>query len=132
MLACPRNPEKPISNPCAASISDETPDVKVLLISLIFLSAIDAAIADTVRVTVGDTGCPGRQIGVTRSWEKIPGVVSVTVLARDPKDPAAQRVFVIVSKATPPAEDSLREALGRRARHYPILKYVSEPIGHKE
>jgi hypothetical protein len=115
-----------------ASISGEPPGVKVLLTSLVLLSVIDAAIADTVRVTVGDTGCPGRQIGVTRSWEKIPGVVSVTVLPRDPKDPAAQRVFVILSKAAPPTEDSLREALGRRAKHYPILNYVSEPTGHKE
>ena len=100
--------------------------MKKLLISLVFLSVIDAAMADTVRVTVGDTGCPGRQIGVSRSWEKIPGVISVTVLARNPKEPAAQRVFVIVSKADPPTEDSLREALGRRAKHYPILKYVGE------
>lgn len=106
--------------------------MKRLLISLVLLCGIDATVADTVRVTVGDTGCPGRQIGVTRSWEKIPGVISVTVLARDPKDPAAQRVFVIVSKAAPPTEDSLRVALGRRAKHYPILKYVSEPTGHKE
>ena len=100
--------------------------MKKLLISLVFLSVIDAAMADTVRVTVGDTGCPGRQIGVSRSWEKIPGVISVTVLARNPKEPAAQRIFVIVSKADPPTEDSLREALGRRAKHYPILKYVGE------
>ena len=100
--------------------------MKKLLLSLVFLSVIDAAMADTVRVTVGDTGCPGRQIGVSRSWEKIPGVISVTVLARNPKEPAAQRIFVIVSKADPPTEDSLREALGRRAKHYPILKYVGE------
>ena len=100
--------------------------MKRLLLSLVFLSVIDAAMADTVRVTVGDTGCPGRQIGVSRSWEKIPGVISVTVLARNPKEPAAQRIFVIVSKADPPTEDSLREALSRRAKHYPILKYVGE------
>ena len=99
---------------------------------MVLLSMIEAVIAGTVRVTVGDTGCPGRQIGVIHSWEKIPGVVSVTVLPRDPKDPAAQRVFVILSKAAPPTEDSLREALGRRAKHYPILNYVGEPTGHKE
>ncbi len=106
--------------------------MKRILISLVLLCGIDATVADTVRVTVGDTGCPGRQIGVTRSWEKIPGVISVTVLPRDPKEPAAQRVFVIVSKAAPPTEDSLRVALGRRAKHYPILKYAGEPAGHKE
>lgn len=106
--------------------------MKVLLISLVLLCGIDATVADTVRVTVGDTGCPGRQIGVIHSWEKIPGVVSVTVLARDPKDPAAQRVFVIVSKTAPPTENSLRQALGRRAKHYPILKYAGEPAAHKE
>lgn len=97
------------------------------LISLLTLCGIHAAIADTVHVTVGDTGCPGRQTGVAESWEKIPGVVSVTVLSRQPKDPAAQRVFVIVSKAAAPTEDSLREALGRRAKHYPILEFRSQP-----
>ncbi len=101
--------------------------MKAFLISLALLSVIDAAIADTVRVTVGDTGCPGRQIGVTESWKKIPGVVSVTVLPRDPKGPAAQRVFVIVSNAAPPSEDSLRDALGRRAKHYPILECKHQP-----
>jgi hypothetical protein len=97
------------------------------LFPLILVCGIDAALADTVRLTVGDTGCPGRQIGVTESWKKIPGVVSVTVLPRRPDEPAAQRVFVIVSKADPPTEDSLREALGRRAKHYPILKYAVDP-----
>lgn len=87
--------------------------------------------ADTVRVTVGDTGCAGRQIAVTQCWEKIPGVVSVTVLPRKTGDQAAQRVFVIVSSSTVPTEDSLHEALGRRDKHYPILKYdmSQNPVG---
>jgi hypothetical protein len=106
--------------------------VKRFLISTLFVCGLHVAVADTVRVTVGDTGCPGRQIGVIECWEKIPGVVSVTVLPRQPKDPAAQRVFVIVSKSKSPSEDSLREALGRRAKHYPILKYVGVPADHKE
>ncbi|MGL5018201.1 MAG: hypothetical protein ACRDBP_08720 [Luteolibacter sp.] len=106
--------------------------MKFLWIALVLLGPLTSAAGGTVHVTVGDTGCPGRQIGVTRSWEKIPGVVSVTVRPRDPKDPAAQRVFVIVSKATPPPEDSLREALGRRVERYPILKYTSEPAPVKE
>jgi hypothetical protein len=101
--------------------------VKRLFISLILFCGFDVAIADTIHVTVGDTGCPGRQIGVTESWENVPGVISVTVLPRQPKDPAAQRVFVIVSKAASPTEESLREALGRRAKHYPILGYRSQP-----
>jgi hypothetical protein len=98
--------------------------MKRLLIYMTLVCGLEVAIADTIHVTVGDTGCPGRQNGVTESWEKIPGVTSVTVLPRQPKDPAAQRVFVIVSKADPPSEESLREALGRRAKHYPILEYV--------
>jgi hypothetical protein len=97
--------------------------MKRLLVSLILACGIGAATADTVHVTVGDTGCTGRQLTVRRSWEKIPGVVSVSVLPRQAKSPGAQRVFVIVSKAAPPTQDSLREALGRRAKHYPILEY---------
>lgn len=93
-----------------------------ILISLILFCAIEMVPAETLHVTVGDTGCPGRQTGVTQCWEKIPGVVSVTVLPRRSKDPAAQRIFVIVTKATAPTEGLLREALGRRAKHYPILK----------
>jgi hypothetical protein len=100
--------------------------MKVILITLIFLCRGGAAVGDTIHVTVGDTGCPGRQTGVTGSWEKIPGVVSVTVMPRQPKDPSAQRVFVIVSQAASPTEESLREALNRRARHYPILEYKSQ------
>lgn len=95
------------------------------LIPLTFLCGISLAIADTVHVTVGDTGCPGRQIGVTTSWEKIPGVTLVSILPRHPKDPAAQRVFVIVTKGASPTKEHLREALGRRAKHYPIINYKS-------
>jgi hypothetical protein len=97
--------------------------MKRLFILFGFFCGIGVANADTVYVTVGDTGCPGRQNGVIERWEKIPGVISITVQSRRPKDPAAQRVFVIVSKAASPAEASLREALGRRAKHYPILGY---------
>jgi hypothetical protein len=106
-------------------IRDEGFRVKGSLYFLIFGCGIATAVADRVHVTVGDTGCRARQTTVIRSWEKIPGVVSVTVLPRQPKDPAAQRVFAIVSKAASPTEDSLREALGRRAKHYPLLEYRS-------
>ena len=106
--------------------------MKFLWIALVLLAPLVSAAGGTVHVTVGDTGCPGRQVGVARSWEKIPGVVSVTVLARDSKDPSAQRVFVIISQGAPPTVDSLREALGRRAERYPILKYASEPVIVKE
>jgi hypothetical protein len=79
--------------------------------------------ADTVFVTVGDTGCVGRQQAVKSQWEKIPGVVSVSVQPRQEKDPGAQRTFVIVSSGAPPTLKSLGNALGRRAKHYPILHY---------
>ena len=95
----------------------------------VLLCGLAGAKADTVHVTVGDTGCIGRQNSVKGFWEKIPGVVSVTVIPRQPKDQAAQRVFVIVSKAASPTEDSLREALGRRAKQYLILRYQnSSPV----
>ena len=100
--------------------------MKQLFIALILFCGIDATTADTVRVTVGNTGCLGRQIGVSKCWDKIPGVVSVTVLPRQPGDPAAQRIFVIVSKAASPTEESLRESLGRRAKRYPILEYKNQ------
>jgi len=79
--------------------------------------------AETVRVTVGDTGCPGRQTTVRESFEKIPGVSSVAVLPRQPGDPPARRTFVVASIGSPPAADALRTALGRRAKNFPILDY---------
>jgi hypothetical protein len=100
--------------------------VKWFSIFSIFLCGFGAAIADTIHVTVGNTGCPGRQISVIKIWEKIPEVLSVTILPRQPKDPSAQRVFVIVSKAISPTEESLRKALGRRVEQYPILKYKKQ------
>ena len=71
--------------------------------------------------------CATDPLSVAESWEKIPSVVSVTVMPRQPQDPAAQRVFVIVSKAASPTEESLLEALCRRTRHYAILEYKSQP-----
>lgn len=99
--------------------------MKRAIISIILLSGIPIASADTIHVTVGDTGCAGRQIGVTKCWEKIPGVVSVTVLPRKSGDQTAQRVFVIVSSSAAPTEDTLQQALGRRDKRYPILAYES-------
>ena len=74
------------------------------LISSLLVCGCHVTVADTIHVTVGDTGCPGRQIGVIDCREKIPGVVSVTVLPRQPKEPAAQRVFVMISKSAPPSK----------------------------
>ncbi len=91
------------------------------VLSFILLCGISGA--ETVRVTVGDTGCPGRQITVRESFEKIPGVSSVIVLPRQPADPPARRTFVVASTGTPPDADSLRTALGRRAKNFPILDY---------
>lgn len=97
--------------------------MKCILIPFTVLCGINLAIADTVHVTVGDMGCLGRQIGVTESWEKIPGVTLISILPRHPKDPAAQRVFVITTKGASPTKEHLCEALGRRAKHYPIINY---------
>lgn len=79
--------------------------------------------ADTILVTVGDTGCVGRQQAVKSQWEKIPGVVFVSVQTRREKESAAKRMFVIVSSGSAPTTDVLRAALGRRDKRYPILEY---------
>ena len=79
--------------------------------------------AETVYVTVGETGCVGRQIAVRRCWEKMSGVSSVTVVPRQPAEPPARRTFVIVAQAAAPSAEVLRTALGRRAKNYPILAY---------
>lgn len=100
--------------------------MKRLLIFTILLAGYPMAAADIVKVTVGNTGCPGRQNGVAECWRKLPDVVSVTVLPPLPADTATQRVFVVVSKETSPSENTLREALGNRAKHYPILNYQSK------
>lgn len=88
---------------------------------LVFLMGIGALEADTLHVTVGDTGCQGRQITVRKCFEKIPGVRSVTVLPRLPEDPPARRTFVVVSADISPDQETLRLSLGRRADDYPIL-----------
>ena len=82
--------------------------------------------AETVRVTVGDTGCPGRQLAVKHLWEKIHKVSSVTVLPKQRQDQAASRTFIIVSEGPNPDSASLQSALGRRAGRYPILAYRPE------
>jgi hypothetical protein len=74
-------------------------------------------------VTVGDTGCVGRQQAVKSHWEKIPGVVSVVIQPRREKGPGAQRTFVIVSDGSSPTREILAIALGRREKRYPILEY---------
>lgn len=85
--------------------------------------------ADTVAVVVGDTGCVGRENAVKALWAKIPGVTSVTVLPRQPKNPGGQRTFVVLSRGIPPTKEALRIALGRRDKNYPILDYKPENSG---
>lgn len=77
--------------------------------------------ADTILVTVGNTGCAGRQQAVKSQWERIPGVISVNIQPRQKKEPGAQRKFVIVTGGKSPTPDMLRTALGRRENQYPIL-----------
>lgn len=77
--------------------------------------------ADTLRVVIGNAGCTGRQITIRNCWKTLPGVSSVEVLRREPGSKGGQRVVLIISKADSPSENQLREALGRRARNFPIL-----------
>lgn len=97
------------------------------LTSLAVLIGICALEAETIHVTVGDTGCAGRQLTVQRSWEKIPGVASVSVQQRQSKDPPAQRTFIVACAGASPDQETLRTALGRRAKNYPILDYQKPP-----
>ncbi len=92
-----------------------------------FLIGISGLKGETILVTVGDTGCSGRQITVRECFEKLAGVSSVTVLPRSPKDPPAQRTFVVVSAGIGPDQNALRSSLGRRAKHYPILDCKKQP-----
>ncbi len=98
--------------------------MKRLIVCYLLISA--SARADTLRVTVGDAGCAGRQITIRKCWENLPGVSSVEVLRREPDAKGGQRVFLIISKSTPPTENQLREALGRRAKNFPILSRSEE------
>jgi len=99
------------------------------IVSIILLCGISGA--ETIRVTVGDTGCPGRQITVRQSFEKIPGVKSVAGLPRQPGDPPARRTFVVTCTGIAPDAEALRTALGRRAKNYPILDY-QKPIAQPD
>ncbi len=100
--------------------------MKAIVYLFILVVGMLPTLADTVKVTVGDTGCPGRQLAVKHLWEKIPCVTSVTVLPRQQGDVAASRVFVIVTKGPSPDSAMLRSALARRAERYPILSYQAE------
>jgi hypothetical protein len=93
--------------------------VKCLIFSFLLLS--ENAGADTLRVVIGDAGCIGRQITIRNCWKNLPGVKSVEVLRREPGSKGGQRVFLITSESAPPTENQLREALGRRAKNFPIL-----------
>lgn len=97
--------------------------MKLATFTIVTILGIFPLFGDTVRVTVGDTGCPGRQLAVKHLWEKIDGVSSVTVLSRQQDQAAASRTFVIVSEGTCPNSAQLKSALGRRAERYPILVY---------
>lgn len=90
-------------------------------IAIVILCVTGVANADAVAVVVGETGCVGRQQTVRKCWVKIPGVVSVTVLPRQSDKPGSKRTFVIESNGVSPTTDTLRTALGRREKHFPIL-----------
>lgn len=90
-------------------------------LGFLFLCGLNPLRAATIKVVVGETGCTARQLPVKKSWLKLPGVISVTVLPRQPNDAGGQRAFVIVSGGASPTDEALRTALGRRVKHYPIL-----------
>jgi hypothetical protein len=98
---------------------------------LIVFPLIVTATAGTVHVTVGNTGCSGKQLAVQRLWEGIPGVRSVEVITRKSGDPANQRVFIIRTEGADPDQASLTRALGRRAERYPILSLTPSPPGNR-
>ena len=99
--------------------------MKSAQLSFAALISIVTAAAGELRVTVGDTGCRGRQLAVEKCWRAIDGVESVTILRRRAGDPPAQRVFVISCRGGIPDKETLTKALGRRSDRYPILKIES-------
>ncbi len=97
--------------------------VKYCLFSFFLTHVFSILHAETVKITVGDTGCPARQQAVKLRWEKIPNVTTVIVLPKQRADPAASRTFVLISSGPSPDPYILKTALGRRAERYPILAY---------
>jgi len=102
---------------------------KFAIFALVITRGIFPLSAEIVKVTVGDTGCPGRQLAVKHLWEEIRSVSSVTVLPRQGDHPPASRIFVIVSQGPCPDSAMLQTALGQRAKRYPILNYQHVPQG---
>ena len=102
-------------------------DMKAAGSSIVLFCSFCQGQAETVYVTVGETGCVGRQVAVRQCWEKMSGVSSVTLSPRKPGELPARRTFVVVTTAaTAPSVETLRAALGRRAKNYPILAYRKE------
>jgi hypothetical protein len=95
-------------------------------IRLAFLLMLLPVKADDCRVLVEGAGCRTRQLAMQRIWEKLPGVTGVEILPREQAPAANHRWFVICSDRKAPDRETLIKALGRRARHYVVVRV--EPV----
>ncbi|BCX46615.1 hypothetical protein HAHE_05230 [Haloferula helveola] len=84
------------------------------------------ASAENVRVTVDGAGCRTRQLAIQRIWEKLPSIDEVEILPHDERPADNQRIFVLNCPGDAPSREQLIEALGRRAKHYRVLRVMPE------
>jgi hypothetical protein len=86
------------------------------------------AFADNCRVRVDGIGCHTRQLAVSRSFEKLPGVKDVAILPRADAPAPNQRYLMIRSTHQAPGREQFIEVLGKRAKHYRVISVAPDPI----
>ena len=84
------------------------------------------ASAENVRVTVDGAGCRTRQLAIQRIWEKLPSVDEVEILPYEERPADNQRIFILRCPKDAPNREQLIEALGRRAKHYRVVRVKPE------
>lgn len=84
--------------------------------------SLSSVIAEDCRVLVEGAGCRTRQLAMQRIWQELPGVTEVEIMPREKDTAPNHRWFVIRCVGDAPDKPRLIEELGRRAKHYHVLR----------
>ena len=95
-------------------------------VPFILLLLAATAPADTCRALVDGAGCRTRQLAIQKIWEGLPEVDEVEILRREEAPEDNQRYFLLRCRGDSPSREQLVVALGRRAKHYHVLRV--EPV----
>lgn len=89
---------------------------------IVILLMVMPVAAEDCRALVEGAGCRTRQLAMQRIWEAMPRVTDVEILPREQAPAANHRWFVIRAEGDGPDKDALIKALGRRAKHYHVVR----------